>query len=226
MERPLQQSLHMPESTPEAGIKIPLKTYIVTRLFRGCFMNRFFRIWKVPMPAARGFRTKDHYLVCFFLGLVAGTVIANFLYPSLREQAGFYFNLLDSNLHLNKGDRLLLFEQVLKQRLVEVWIAWLVGMTAYAFFLFCLFTAGIGFGMGFVLSIITVQKGLMGLPVFLMTLLPQVLVYIPLWCLLLFWGMQKKRHFRIAAFLLCLVFTIAGSACEAWINPFFLKIML
>ncbi len=172
-----------------------------------------------------GIRPADRYLLCFFAGLIAGTFMANFWYPSLREEAGYYLSLLVTNVNLDKGERVQLFGQVFKQRIVEVWIAWLVGMTAYAVPLFCLFTAGIGFSMGAVLSVITVQKGLMGLPVFLLTVMPQALCYIPLWSILLLWVMQKGRRFRIPAFLLLLFLSAAGSACEAWVNPIFLKLL-
>jgi stage II sporulation protein M len=119
-----------------------------------------------------------------------------------------------------------LFYQVLKQRGIEVWIAWLIGLTAYAVPLYCMLTAGIGFSIGFVLSVITVQKGLMGLLVFLMTVMPQGLCYLPLWSLLLLRGMQNGRRFRVPAFLLFLFLTVLGSACETWINSFFLKMVL
>lgn len=174
----------------------------------------------------RNLRAEDRYLICFFAGLIVGTVMANFWYPSFVEDAGYYVGILDRNVNLNKGERVQLFYQVLRQRGVEVWIAWLIGLTAYAVPLFCILTAGIGVSMGFVLSVITIQKGLMGLPVFLMTVIPQGLCYLPLWCILLFWGMQKERRFRIPAFLLLLCLAALGSACEAWINPFFLKMVL
>ena len=174
----------------------------------------------------RNLRAEDRCLLCFFAGLIAGTVMANFWYPSFMEEAGYYLGLLDRNMNLDKGQRIQLFYQVLRQRGIEVGVAWLIGLTAYAVPLFCLLTTGIGFSMGFVLSVITVQKGLMGLPVFLMTVMPQGLCYIPLWSILLLWGMQKERRFRIPAFLLLLLLAALGSACEAWINPIFLKMVL
>ncbi|GLC80384.1 stage II sporulation protein M [Lacrimispora brassicae] len=174
----------------------------------------------------RNLKAEDRCLLCFFAGLIAGTVIANFWYPSFMEEAAYYLGLLDRNVNLDKGERLQLFYQVLRQRGIEVWIAWLIGLTAYAVPLFCLLTAGIGFSMGFVLSVITVQKGLMGLLVFLMTVMPQGLCYLPLWSILLLWGMQKGRQFRVPAFLLLLFLAALGSACEAWLNPFFLKMVL
>lgn len=195
------------------------------------FLNELkFRLSRRPggtfFPAARGAGPEDRYILCFFAGLAAGTILANFSYPSFAQEAVYYLGLLDRNVNLGQEERVQLFGQVLSQRALEVWIAWLVGLTVYAVPLFCLLTAGIGFSMGFVLSVITVQKGLMGLPVFFMTVMPQALCYLPLWGILLLWAMQKGRRFRIPAFLLILVLAAAGSACEAWFNPVFLKLVL
>lgn len=196
------------------------------------FRTLRFRLRRRPGPGAmyasleRNLGAEDRCLICFFAGLIAGTVMANFWYPSFMEEAGYYLGLLDRNMNLDKGQRVQLFYQVFRQRGIEVGVAWLIGLTAYAAPLFCLLTAGIGFSMGFVLSVITVQKGLMGLPVFFMTVMPQGLCYLPLWSILLLWGMQKERRFRVTAFLLLLFLAALGSACEAWINPFFLKMVL
>jgi stage II sporulation protein M len=202
--------------------------FLMASLFR---MLRF-RLRKGPEPGGRytfmerSLKAEDRYFICFFAGLIAATVMANFWYPSFMEEAGYYMGLLDRNVSLDKGDRIQLFYQVLRQRGIEVWIAWLIGLTAYALPLYCLLTAGIGFSMGFILSVITVQKGLMGLPVFLMTVMPQGFCYLPLWSILLWWGMQRGRRFKIPAFLLLLFLSALGSACEAWISPFFLKMVL
>lgn len=178
------------------------------------------------MKVYRSIRAWDIYLICFFIGLTAGTVMANFWYSSFSDEAVYYLGLLNRNVDLGKGERMQLFGQVLSQRLMEVWIIWLIGMTAYALPLFCAFMTMAGFSMGFVLSVITVQKGLMGLPVFVMTVMPQCLFYLPVFGILLLLGLQKERRFRIPAFILLLLLTAAGSGLEAWINPFFLKSVL
>lgn len=178
------------------------------------------------MKTYRSTRAWDIYLICFFIGLTAGTVMANIWYSSFSDEAVYYLGLLDRNVNLKSGERMQLFGQVFSQRLMEVWIIWLIGMTAYALPLFCVFMSMAGISMGFVLSVITVQKGLMGLPVFVMTVMPQSLCYLPVFGILLMLGIQKERRFRIPAFILLLLLTAAGSGLEAWINPFFIKSVL
>lgn len=180
----------------------------------------------VYLPANRSTSSLDIYIFCLFGGLVVGTVLANFCYASFVDEAGYYLGLLDRNVNLAKDEKLQLFGQVLSQRMMEVWLVWLVGLTACAVPLFCAFAVLFGFSIGFVMSVITIQKGLMGLPVFFMTVMPQSLCYLPIFAVLLFWGSQKGKKFRIPAFFMLLVLTAAGSALEAWINPVFLKLVL
>ena len=178
------------------------------------------------IPIKSGILADDWYLICFFIGMIAGTVIANFWYPSFENEAAYYMGLLDGNKIIDSHGSIGLFGQVLRQRLISVFTVWLFGLTAYAVFLYCLLTAGFGFSMGFVMSVITVQKGLMGLPFFFMTVMPQWCFYLPVWILLLYWGVQKKRRLKIAALLFILLLSVIGSALETWINPYFLKYIL
>lgn len=167
----------------------------------------------------------QRYGFCFFAGLAAGTGAANFFYPWYAKEAAYYLELLGRNGTLRQEERLRLFWPVFRQRMVQVCVLWLCGLTAYGGILFSLFAFLLGFTTGFVLSVITAGKGLMGLPVFLMTLLPQIFCYLPVCLILLFWGMQRSRRGRIPIFLLILVLTVAGSGLEVWANPVFLKIV-
>lgn len=171
-------------------------------------------------------RADDRYLVCFFIGLIAGTIIANLWYSSFENEAVYYLGLLNRSKSVNGQNGIGLFGEVLRQRLIQIFVAWLIGMTAYAAVLYCFMTAGLGFSMGFVMSVITVQKGLMGLPFFFMTVMPQWLCYLPLWILLLYWGVQKGKRFRVAVLFFILLLCIIGSALETWMNPVFLKYVL
>ena len=75
---------------------------------------------------------------------------------------------------------------------------------------------------GVVLSVMTGLKGILGLPFFLARVMPQAFLYVPVWCLLLLWGIRRNGRLRIPALLMVLAFVAAGSACEVWLNPCFL----
>lgn len=164
----------------------------------------------------------SRFLLCFFVGILAGTAAANLLHASLSEQAGYYLNLLSHHEELNRTQQLALFGDICRQRVIEVMIAWLIGLTVYAVPCFCVLSAGFGLSVGVVLSVMTGQKGIMGLPFFLASVMPQALFYVPVWCLLLLWGIRRNGRLRIPALLLVLAFVAAGSACEVWLNPYFL----
>ncbi len=198
-----------------ANYLLRLRQGLKRRALRGSYI-------KVPGKV----RADDRYLVCFFIGLIAGTFIANFWYSSFENEAVYYLGLLNRSKNVNGQNGIGLFGEVLRQRLIQIFVAWLIGMTAYAAVLYCFLTAGLGFSMGFVMSVITVQKGLMGLPFFFMTVMPQWLCYLPLWILLLYWGVQKGKRFRVAVLFFILLLCIMGSALETWINPVFLKYVL
>lgn len=178
-----------------------------------------------PVRSARGqFHAADRFLVCFFAGLLVGTAAANLFYPSLSDQAAYYLSLLEYNTVSGREAQLRLFGQIFRQRLIEVFIAWLIGLTAYAVPCFCLLSGGFGLSVGVVLSMMTGQKGLLGLPFFVTSVMPQAFFYVPAWCLLMLWGIRRGERLRIFALVLLLLFVAAGCASEVWLNPWFMSL--
>lgn len=192
------------------------------RIRRGIIPPVHFR--KSPAVfSARGFGSGgNRFILFFFAGLLAGTAAANFLHDSLRGQVGYYLNLLSHQTKLGRAEQLTLFGEICRQRMLEVLVVWLIGLTAYAVPCFCVLSAGFGLSVGVVLSVMTGQKGILGLPFFLASVMPQAFLYVPVWCLLLMWGIRRNGRLRIPALLLVLAFVAAGSACEVWLNPYFL----
>lgn len=167
----------------------------------------------------------DRFLICFFIGLLAGTVAANLFYPSLSDQASYYLSLLEHNPVTGREAQIRLFGQIFKQRVIEVLAAWLIGLTAYAVLCFCLVSCGFGLSVGVVLSLMTGQKGLLGLPFFIASVMPQALFYVPAWCLLILWGLRRGERLRIFALVLLFLFVAAGCACEVWLNPLVMSLV-
>ena len=65
-----------------------------------------------------------------------------------------------------------------------------------------------------------------GLPVFVATLFPQVVFYIPVFWLLLSWALAKERRIRTAGFLILLLVLGMGTALEVWLNPGFVSLLV
>lgn len=171
-------------------------------------------------------RLEDVLFICFLAGLLAGTAAANYCFPSFGEEAAHYMGILKQNAQLGGTEAAQLFFTVLRQRLLEVFIAWLVLLTIYAFPCFCFISGALGLSMGMALSILTGQKGLMGLPVFFMTLMPQALCYLPVWAIFLYSVKRQGKRFKLPALLLLFALAALGSACEVWLNPWFLGMVL
>lgn len=79
--------------------------------------------------------------------------------------------------------------------------------------------------MGWVITMCTLENGMFGLPVFLLSCFPQFLFYIPVWSLFAWWGLSGNRRLRVLPTFLAAGFLGLGAAAEAFWNPFFLKIL-
>lgn len=52
------------------------------------------------------------FLVCFFAGIIGGTVAANLFYPSLADEASYYLGLLEHSQAAGKEAQLRMFQQI------------------------------------------------------------------------------------------------------------------
>lgn len=179
----------------------------------------FQTISRRSMGRSSPFSIGSQFLICFFAGLLAGTILANLLYASLSHQAGYYLNLLNRRPGLGKAEKLSLFKTVCRQRTIEALFAWFMSLTAYAVPCFCLLCFFLGLSIGAVLSVMTGQMGLMGLPFFVASMIPQVFCYIPAVCFFLRRPARRAGKLKPAGILLVFSAVIAGSACEVWLNP-------
>ena len=69
--------------------------------------------------------------------------------------------------------------------------------------------------MGWVITMCTLENGMFGLPVFLLSCFPQFLFYIPVWSLLAWWGLSGNRRLRVLPTFLAAGFLGLGAAAEA-----------
>ena len=71
-----------------------------------------------------------------------------------------------------------------------------------------------------VLSVLTIRKGLLGIAAFLCTVLPHGLVYLLVWYVLSGWSGQIQKKLHILPGLLLLIITGAGAFLEVFVSPF------
>ncbi len=169
-------------------------------------------------------RYGDWLLAALAAGAVAGTVMANLLEPQLREQAAGMGSLLAGSVYGN-GSRLELMRAAAFQRLGETVLLWGAGLTAAARPLCCLLAAYLGCSAAVVLSVLTCENGMMGLAVYLATVLPQAACYLPVW-LFLAGAAGRRMRIPIRYVLAGAVLLAAGIWCEGVISPWLLRGLL
>ncbi len=173
---------------------------------------------------------------CFFCGLAAGTVFVNCLEGALTAPDGLAqyaagygmartagrFSLWGyAELTAKQSRRLWML--TVRQRLSELALMVLVGQTPLAAggFAALAFLAGCVFGL--TLSVLTVARGVWGLPVFLVSLLPQWLCYVPVWLSLAEHAGEGQSVLRPRHWVFSAMLVAVGTFLEAYVNPFLLR---
>lgn len=103
-------------------------------------------------------------------------------------------------------------------------VLWLAGMSLLAIPGLCLSAGYMGFSAAFLISCLTMQEGAGGLLLFLLSMLPQWLFFLPVALLLASWAGAEKCRLHGAGFLVLMCLTAAGCAAEQWLNPWCLRL--
>lgn len=168
-------------------------------------------------------------LGCFFVfGMGLGTIAGNLMFIQVAEPAyNGIFLLLQENLawreQAGSGEK---FLYIGKTRIKEGIAGWILGMTVCADLCFFGLALYGGLFTGWTIAYYTYRLGLLGLPVFLLSWLPQIFIYFPAWQALIRWGLGPEKKIRPLSFAAVVLFLLAGAVLETWINPFFLSLAL
>lgn len=176
----------------------------------------------------------DIWVLLFVAGVVAGTVAANRVSEEARSQAGYFARFLTSDYLLSDEKKARLWHMVLGQRFFEMGVAALASQTAFAAPLFCLFGCLGGFASAVILSVLTFQNGVWGLPVYLISWLPHGILYILVWKVLIsaamdshtvnsygrVRGLVRNQRFGAAQWLFLGLLVFGGSCLEAYAGPY------
>ncbi len=177
-------------------------------------------------------------VVCFFLGILAGTLTGNLgMHPGLLSAEGVgleemerlekrkeFFQEFGNLVVQNQPWRLSAgnwekFLYLCGHRLKEGGLLWLLGLTVCALPCFCALAGYAGFSMSWIITCYTAQLGLLGLPGFFASCLPQWLLYGPAWYLFLHLGLERPARLRMLPALLALTLMVLGAGAEAFMNP-------
>lgn len=158
-------------------------------------------------------------LCCLFCGTAAGTILANFLGGQLRDLAGSFSRFPAGYGSLTAKQQRSLLGYTAGQRLSEFGIAALVGMTPLAAGGFAVTAFMAGAVCGLLIAALTFDRGLLGLPIFLLSVFPQWIFYLPVWVFMAVRAGEGLERLKLRAWFLLTALAAAGIFSEAYLNP-------
>lgn len=158
--------------------------------------------------------------VAFFCGTAAGAVAANALSADLLGQLGYFGSIYRMSSLPDRIQKRRLWEMVCRQRLTGIGLAVLVGMTPLAApgFVFICFAGG--FGCGLMIAVMTLQRGILGMLTYLLTMFPHWLFYLPVWAFLAVKAEDGLSVLRLRIWGGLAVLMLLGTILEAYVNPY------
>lgn len=163
-------------------------------------------------------------VVCFFAGIAAGSVWINRMSAELQAQLGVYGQIWLGNGTYTKPQAGQFFH-VLIHRELAGGLFWLIGMSAFAVPGTCVLAMAGGFSGAALLSLMTLQAGILGLPVYLLSLFPHAIFYLPVVCVLLLWAIEPEKKTHVAGYVLLALLIAFGSFAECFLNPFCMRLV-
>lgn len=159
---------------------------------------------------------KDWLLFCFVMGVFAGTAAALAFGGTVVQMCilGAAGNTGRSGQYGIGG-----FLDVWKQRALEAGAGWLAGLTVCSQMLFGFLTFYAGMSLAVVLSVLTMQKGILGIGSFLLTVFPHGFIYLLVWYVLSGWSGQVRKKLHILPGMLLIAMTGAGAFLEVCLSP-------
>ena len=181
------------------------------------------------------------FLLCFLAGIVLGTMVGNvgmektFFYGGGSDKTGrpgvgqslrgVEEKMVQDRPWRQQAGDVDKFLYILRQRLCEGAVGWLLGLTVCAAPCFWGMAGYMGFSVGWVIARYTAGWGLLGLPRFFLSCFPQWLFYLPAWGLFIWLGSKRPVRVRLFPALLAFGLLFLGAGAEAFANPFFLNIL-
>lgn len=163
------------------------------------------------------FAYQDLLLLCFVLGVLGGTGAA-LAFGGEVVQGGI---LGMAGMQAAPRQRAAAeFLGVWRGRALETGVGWLAGLTVCSRMLFGFLTFYCGMSLAVVMSVLTMQKGILGIAGFFLAVLPQGLIYLLIWYVLSVWSGQSVKKLHILPGILLIAIAGGGAFLEVYISPF------
>ena len=189
-------------------------------------------------------RLANKQLILFIIGICGGILLANLVKSELLSGT----ELLGENALLQVRyaviDSKSLFLRLLGQRLGEAILLMLLSTTFLGLAAVWFYAFRYGMSLGLLLTVLLAEHGIRGLLLLVAGLLPQMLVYVPVWALLLALAERtcrrlyylngneglaglKRMGIHLSAQTGLLLFMLAvGCWLEAYVNPYLLRLVV
>ncbi len=183
----------------------------------------------------------NRFLIFFGIGFLLGIVIGNFLIPSAGGEAGVMSAYFLDKFEYMDIEYNSLFVYIFEKRMKIYMVLMVCGVTSFGCVLAYSYTIWLGVSTGAFVSICILRLGIWGIPVGAISLLPQYLLYVPVYVFLI-WrikenqklllncnGKREKQKLWVKYFLMMAVagiLLLGGIFLESNVNPFLMKKIL
>ena len=170
------------------------------------------------------------FLIILFLGMISGTLFANFFGTKHINDWGIFDGVYMEKYNTITINYPTLWKYVAQDRIRDIVFLSIISLTSISISIFLIYLFYIGIGIGLVVSMATMQYGIFGLWLYVVSIFPQYIFYGVAFYIIANNLVKskknetKKPNYRLVATIIisCLLVLI-GTCTEAFINPSFMK---
>ena len=179
------------------------------------------------------FLKRYRYMLAVMVGVIAGTLIANYAIINITDKVGVLNNDFRLSIIDMKVNNVALWQYIFKTRIKEFALLILLLITPVAVPAVYIIFGIIGMSVGMVVSVSVMNMGIKGMFVYIVMTFPHYIIYAITICILIsIWETIRGSYVNInirkiaMALLVSFILLLAGTLCEAYVNPGCLKMLL
>ena len=164
------------------------------------------------------------YLGSLFLGVIVGSIIYQILGDSEKLKLVIYSKYLSDNLYMEKVNQFQMLKYVFADKLKEMIILLLCGLTMYREVLYVLYILYLGMKCSVIVCVLTTIVKRKAILYFLSFNMPQIVVYVYI-IYYVTYKMDFDRRMNGKTLFRILILVIGYAMLSVFLNPFFLKLL-
>ena len=171
------------------------------------------------------FLKRYRYMLAVMVGVIAGTLIANYAIINITDKVGVLNNDLRLSIIDMKVNNVALWQYIFKTRIKELTLLILLLITPVAVPAVYIIFGIIGMSVGMVVSVSVMNMGIKGMFIYAVCLIPQYIIYAIAVFLMVSYIEKRLINIKktVIVIFISLIFLIAGILYEAYISPFIIR---